>query len=110
MAMERRIKQLREKAGLSQRELGLAIGKSTATIRDMEYGRTASITDDVFESLCCVFGCQTGDILVHVPDPPLSKVEGESQTTGQKVADGPPESAPVVAKSGARRSRRRVRG
>jgi DNA-binding XRE family transcriptional regulator len=46
MAMERRIKQLREKAGLSQRELGLAIGKSTATIRDMEYGRTASITDD----------------------------------------------------------------
>jgi hypothetical protein len=55
----------------------------------------------VFESLCCVFGCQTGDILVHVPDPPLSKVEGESQTIGQKVAGGPPESSRGAAKTGA---------
>jgi putative transcriptional regulator len=81
MAVERRLKEVRRSRGISQPKLAVAIGMSTAAIRNIEYGRTKAIPDETLGKLCAALKCAVGDILVLVPDPRVLQVEAESPST-----------------------------
>lgn len=54
MALELKLRELRNKAGMSQAELAEAVSVRIATISDLERGESRRIEFDLLESLCDV--------------------------------------------------------
>ena len=63
------IAELREKAGLTQRELSLYVRVTENTIQNWEKGR--SLVEQILRliRLCEVLGCKLEDLIKYVPDP-----------------------------------------
>jgi DNA-binding Xre family transcriptional regulator len=68
MAIEFKLKAVRESLGLSQSELGRIINQSTENIQRMEQGLAKSVTFKVLNSLCKATNRQPGDFLFYTPD------------------------------------------
>ena len=58
-----RLKEWREKRGLTQAQLAEAVGVRQATISDLETGKSRRIELDTFEALAHVLRCKPGDLL-----------------------------------------------
>lgn len=63
------IAELRDKAGLTQRELSILVGVTENTIQNWERGR--SVVEQILRliRLCDVLGCRLEDLIKYVPDP-----------------------------------------
>ena len=62
-----KIRELREKAGLTQSQLAKALGVGETTIRNWEQGRAGDRLQQL-ALLCSVLECQPGDLLEVAPD------------------------------------------
>ncbi|NER34128.1 MAG: helix-turn-helix transcriptional regulator [Oscillatoria sp. SIO1A7] len=62
------IAQLRDKAGLTQRELSILVGVTENTIQNWERGR--SIVEQILRliRLCNVLDCKLEDLIIYIPD------------------------------------------
>ncbi len=65
MALEIRLKEVREKKGLSQNKLANRLDMSLQNIQRIEYGKAKSIPIDTLDKLCQVLECGVEDILVY---------------------------------------------
>ena len=76
------LKELREKAGITQKELANKAGINLGTLRTWEQG-TSSIKLDVACELCTVLGCTPNDLcgwyVEHPESPPRCHVEQDRQ-------------------------------
>ena len=62
------LKQVREARNLSQNKLAQLIGMTLQNVQRIEYGDAKSIPLDTLDKLCEALDCQTGDLLVRVPN------------------------------------------
>ena len=67
------LKQMRESRGLSQNELARRINMTPQYIQNIEQGRSKSIPYETLDKFCRELNCQTGEILVYVPDNKTTK-------------------------------------
>jgi putative transcriptional regulator len=58
-----RVKQLRERAGLSQEELARRVGISLNAMQSWEYGRVKSAPFDTLQKVCETLQCEPGDVI-----------------------------------------------
>ncbi|VEP16094.1 hypothetical protein H1P_4020005 [Hyella patelloides LEGE 07179] len=68
MTVKITLKQVREARKLSQNKLAQIIGMTLQNVQRIEYGDAKSIPLDTLDKLCEALNCQTGDLLVRVPD------------------------------------------
>ncbi len=68
MTVKITLKQVRKARNLSQNKLAQRIGMTLQTVQRIEYGDAKSIPLDTLDKLCEVLDCQTGDLLVRVPN------------------------------------------
>ena len=68
MTVKITLKQVREARNLSQNKLAQLIGMTLQNVQRIEYGDAKSIPLDTLDKLCEALDCQTGDLLVRVPD------------------------------------------
>lgn len=61
-------KAFRERRVVSLTEIAEATGIHRATLSKMANQPGANIGSDIIDKLCKYFSCQTGDLLVYVPD------------------------------------------
>lgn len=66
MAIEIRLKQIREAKGISQNALARQLEMSITNIQKIERGAAKSIPLDTLDNLCKVLECKVCDILVQV--------------------------------------------
>lgn len=71
-----KIAQLREKAGLTQKQVADAIGATESTVRNLEKGRNGLDHIDRIVRLCRILNCQVQDLIDYVP------VDDEDAQTG----------------------------
>ncbi len=62
------LKQVRQARNLSQNKLAQLIGMTLQNVQRIEYGDAKSIPLDTLDKLCEALDCQTGDLLVRVPN------------------------------------------
>ena len=62
-----RIKELRQKAGLTQAVLAERVGGRSATINDLENDKSRRIELDLLERLAIALGVEPGDLIVREP-------------------------------------------
>jgi putative transcriptional regulator len=63
------IKELREKAGLTQTETANALGMTLGNYQKYEYGKIRTYPHDVIEKLCKIFNCTPNDLFVWEKQP-----------------------------------------
>ena len=80
MAIQVRLKQVRQDRGFSQNELARKIEMAVLSVQHIENGRAKSIPWDTLDKLCNVLNCQVGDLLVWVPNG--RELPGDAMTTG----------------------------
>jgi putative transcriptional regulator len=68
MAVEVKLKEIRNVRGISQNELARRLEMSLANVQKIEYGKAKSIPLDTLDKLCQILQCEVGDLLVRVPD------------------------------------------
>jgi putative transcriptional regulator len=68
MAVEVRLKEIRNERGISQNELARRLEMSLANVQKIEYGKAKSIPLDTLDKLCKILRCEVGELLVRVPD------------------------------------------
>ena len=68
MTVKITLKQVREARNLSQNKLAQLIGMTLQNVQRIEYGDAKSIPLDTLDKLCEALDCQTGDLLVRVPN------------------------------------------
>lgn len=73
------LKEVRNSRGLSQNQLARAIDMTPQYIQKIEYGKIKSVPLDTLSKLCRVLNCQTGDILVYMPDGDEFQVSNEEE-------------------------------
>ena len=61
-----RIADLRQQAGMTQRELAIALDVTESTVRNYEKGRHSLKSLEIFVSLCRIFDCKPEDLLDFV--------------------------------------------
>jgi len=61
-------KAFKERRVVSLTEIAEATGIHRATLSKMANQPGANVGSDIIDKLCKYFGCQTGDLLVYVPD------------------------------------------
>lgn len=61
-----RLKELRERKGLSQRSLAISIDKTENTVRNWENNRTSVDVFVTIAKLCEVLECTPGDLIGYV--------------------------------------------
>lgn len=61
-------KAFKERRVVSLTEIAEATGIHRATLSKMANQPGANVGSDIIDKLCRYFGCQTGDLLVYVPD------------------------------------------
>lgn len=79
------IKQLRERAGLSQTQLAFLVGVSVDTIANWENGRRGLDGLERFVRLCVALGCQAEDLIRYTQDPAHSHTSHEQ--TEKEIID-----------------------
>lgn len=92
--MEVRLKELRERKGLSQNGLARALEMSLANVQKIEYGKAKAIPLDTLEKLCLILDCEVGDLLVLVKpesksvpvEPTSSRRKGKSASKHEPMA------------------------
>ena len=62
-----KLRELRERAGLSQRDLSVRAGVRQAAISHLETGRAQRIDLNVMERLCKALSCDPADLLNLTP-------------------------------------------
>lgn len=62
------LKEVRTSRGLSQNQLARAVNMTPQYIQKIEYGKIKSVPLDTLNKFCRALNCQTGDLLVYVPD------------------------------------------
>ncbi len=75
MTVKITLKQVRQARNLSQNKLAQLIGMTLQTVQRIEYGEAKSIPLDTLDKLCEALNCQTGDLLVRIPDDDEQKTE-----------------------------------
>jgi DNA-binding Xre family transcriptional regulator len=81
-----RIKQLRERAGLSQEELARRVGISLNAMQSWEYGRVKSTPFDTLQKVCEILQCEPGDVIgIDKQDIFLSPVDNKSGNVYDRV-------------------------
>jgi putative transcriptional regulator len=70
MAIHIKLKELREKRGLSQNALARQMGQSLANIQKIEYGNVKSVTLETLDLLCESLDCEPGDLLIRIHKEP----------------------------------------
>lgn len=68
MAVEVRLKEIRNARGISQNELARRLEMSLTNVQKIEYGQAKSIPLDTLDKLCKILQCEVGELLVRVPD------------------------------------------
>jgi putative transcriptional regulator len=68
MAVEVKLKEIRNVRGISQNELARRLEMSLANVQKIEYGKAKSIPLDTLDKLCQILQCEVGELLVRVPD------------------------------------------
>lgn len=68
MAVEVRLKEIRNARGFSQNELARRLEMSLTNVQKIEYGQAKSIPLDTLDKLCKILQCEVGELLVRVPD------------------------------------------
>ncbi|MBW4689269.1 MAG: helix-turn-helix transcriptional regulator [Komarekiella atlantica HA4396-MV6] len=68
MAVEVRLKEIRNARGISQNELARRLEMSLANVQKIEYGKAKSIPLDTLDKLCQILQCEVGELLVRVPE------------------------------------------
>lgn len=63
------IAQLRDKAGLTQRELSILVGVTENTIQNWERGRSIVVQILRLIRLCDVLECTLEELITYIPDP-----------------------------------------
>ncbi|BAZ18949.1 transcriptional regulator (plasmid) [Calothrix sp. NIES-4071] len=66
MAIEIRLKQMREAKGISQNALARELGMSLTNIQKIERGAAKSVPLDTLDNFCRVLECKVCDLLVQV--------------------------------------------
>lgn len=66
MVVKIRLKELRERKGLSQNALARQLEMSLNNIQKIEYGTAKSIPLETLERICLALDCEIGDLLVLV--------------------------------------------
>lgn len=64
--MKVKLKQARQKKGLSQNALAQSMDMTLQGIQKIEYGQVKSIPFDTLDKLCTILDCDISDILVRV--------------------------------------------
>jgi transcriptional regulator with XRE-family HTH domain len=77
MSLISNIAELREKAGLTQRELSLTLGVTETTIANWERGRSGLDWIDRITKLCRVLNCSLEDLITEEVDEVESEDEPE---------------------------------
>jgi transcriptional regulator with XRE-family HTH domain len=77
MSLISNIAELREKAGLTQRELSLTLGVTETTIANWERGRSGLDWIDRITKLCRVLNCDLEDLITEEVDEVESVDEAE---------------------------------
>ena len=95
MAVEVRLKEIRNARGISQNELARRLEMSLTNVQKIEYGQAKSIPLDTLDKLCKILQCEVGELLVRVPDDdeedselpliPTSPTELNSPVAGSKA-------------------------
>lgn len=67
MAIEVRLKDVREKKGLTQLRLAYKLDMTPQHLQNIENDKTKSINKETLDKLCEVLECKVEDILVYVP-------------------------------------------
>ncbi len=75
MTVKITLKQVRQARNLSQNKLAQLIGMTLQNVQRIEYGEAKSIPLDTLDKLCEALNCQTGDLLVRIPDDDEQKTE-----------------------------------
>jgi putative transcriptional regulator len=83
MAVEVKLKEIRNVRGISQNELARRLEMSLANVQKIEYGKAKSIPLDTLDKLCQILQCEVGDLLVRVPD-------GDGENSGQSTNSSSP--------------------
>ena len=73
MPVRVKLKEIRQREGLSQNGLARLMGQSLANIQRIEYENAKAIPLDTLGILCKILNCQPGDLLVWVPDEEVSE-------------------------------------
>lgn len=71
MAVKVLLKEMRDRRGISQNGLARAMGMSLNAVQHIEY-KARAINLDTLDKLCTILECQPGDLLVHIPDNPIT--------------------------------------
>lgn len=84
-AIRRRIRELREAAGLSQADLAARVGVKQPTIGRYEADRTPSAA--MLHAIAHALGTTMADLLVHVPGEPAGGVSPEAKKHVREAVD-----------------------
>lgn len=72
----RRVKQLRERTCLTQKEAAAAVGCSPSKIRDMEADSPKVPSADTVVAMAALYGCRAEDFFQEMPAPLLPSTDG----------------------------------
>ena len=61
-----KLKEIRERQGMSQNELAKAAGMSPQNIQKIEQSKSKGVQLETLDKLCEVLECQPGDLLVRI--------------------------------------------
>ena len=68
MVVQIKLKELREKKGLSQNALARELEMSLTNLQKIEYRKARSIPLDTLERICLTLDCEIGELLVLVKE------------------------------------------
>jgi putative transcriptional regulator len=68
MTVTIKLKELRAKTTLTQRNLGDLLGITETNYRKLENNKVKSVSIETVDKLCKIFKCRTGDILEFTND------------------------------------------